>query len=177
MIDIIITNIIEFLKTEAYHQILYDYSMKISPDTWEDKTWYICFNVAEFIQDLIINQLPKKRKGRERKVHLDELYKLSGVYHIAIDNQYESHAFIAWFQEDHIHIINGYGGYYGNPLYITTSKKEWTDKFLSLQNHNLIDQIKLLNELFGIPNDLLSEVYDKRNYIIMEPLMSIFKLC
>jgi len=177
MIDIIMTNIIDFLHTDAYHTFLYDYSMEESPDIWEDKTWYICFNVAEFIKNLITSQLPKMKKARERKVQLDELYKLNGVYNITIDNQYESHAFIAWFQEEQIHIINGYGGYYGNPLYIVTNRKEWTNKFLSLQNYNLVDQIHLLKELFGLPIDLLSEVYDKRNYIIMEHLMSISKLC
>lgn len=171
------TNIIEFVKTEAYHQTLYEYSMEQTPDMWEDKTWYICFNVAEFIQDLILDQLPMNRKIKSRTALIEELYNLNGVYNIAIDNQYESHAFIAWFQEDHIHIINGYGGYYGNPLYITSNKNEWINKFLSLQYYNLVEQVRILEDLFGLPFDLLNDVYDRPNNIKIEPLMKIARLC
>lgn len=167
-----------FLASDKYHQAFFDYSMKqkVNWDNVSEKLWYICHNVANYIRDLILEQLGTKMTTAEN-VPFKQFHQLNGIYQIDIKNSYESHSFIANITKDKIEIFNGYGGHHGNPLYVVADREEWINKFLTIESHSLESQIMILNELFAIPLDLLKSQYNGIcGNMTINPLMDIIKL-
>lgn len=163
--DAMIYELINYLKSDQYHQDLYDYAHNISDtdysDVEEEKGWYGCFDVAEFVRYQIKIMVMTLFENQPKEKNLLFLKGLSdGIYYIEIKNNYESHVFIMYLRQTEIIIINGYGGYVGNPIVVFSDKKEWLESFLNLNQLSYLEQIDTLEKLFNYPRDIMENVYD-----------------
>ena len=116
-------------------------------------TWYDCFEVADFISSLIIPSF----KSKKLITSYNKLDSLSdGIYNVEMKTSAESHAFVIILDNENIQILNGYGGYYGNPYSVIMLKNEWFNDFNNIKMQtNIHDQLHIINRLFGIGIDHL----------------------
>lgn len=162
--------VLNSIKRSNYGQSLKDWTRTVNPHVkYEENSEYICFNVADYVASLFmeIYDSTYSKAGFSRiKVELDikRIDSLYGVFHMEISNNYEDHMFLAWFRNDTIHIVNGYGGHCQNPIYKITPRKVWINKYKKMINSktNVSVQIQIMNELFGLLYDIMREIYETK---------------
>lgn len=100
------------------------------------ETWYIYFNVAEYISKLIgpfysvrgsADVCKNTSKDRNPINILREL--ADGVYDVHMSTPVEHHQFVLAVQDTTFHVMNGYGGYHGDPCVVEMEKVSWIERF------------------------------------------------
>jgi len=122
----------------------------------EDKGYFICFNMAEYISHLWGK--PYNASIESMYLTWEALSLLKGVFHCEIHNSVESHGFVIWITEEWIHVYEGYGGHF-ECIYLKLSKDKWFQTVSQLSKFKCELQKKMLLALFDFPRDIFEENY------------------
>lgn len=121
-----------------------------SPDTY-----FICFNGAEYV-DWLFTDISTKLNGgvsvpRSALVTGDitDCYSLTGVYHLHVDSNFESHGCVVVFGREDMTMYTTYGG--GHQFEITKfPKRKWIDDIVAFNNGTVKEQGLRYWDLWGI---------------------------
>lgn len=131
-------NYIEWIKSET--------------GDYDPETAFICFQGAEYLRQMVLNQYKTPPELVTISGSIDGFRHLVGVYHVELDNTFESHACVIFFNKEEVTIYTTYGGVTG--FNITHHiKQQWVDDLLAFDRADVSQGISYF-KLWGIEPDL-----------------------
>ena len=118
-------------------------------------TYFICFNGAEYV-DWLFTVVSTKLNGggsvpRSKLVTgaITDFYSLTGVYHLHVDSNFESHACVVVFGQENMTMYTTYGGCHRFEI-TKFQKRKWIDDIVAFNNATIKKQGFRYWSLWGI---------------------------